>query len=262
VLRIPGLDWEERFRLFHSDVRRLRDLPADYRMNALQARHRRALETGALVVEPGLREALARFRGRLGFLDFETVAPAVPVWDGTRPREQIAAQFSYHEGPLGGPYTHAEFLAAGPGDPRGALAVQLVELTRDAERVVTYSSFERRCIRDLQRAVPALSAELIALEAKLVDLLPVVKRYVYHPDFGGSVGIKAVLPALVEGMCYGDLVRIADGGEASAKLERLIFGAGVSDAERGALRGELLEYCKLDTWAMVKLLERLWGLAA
>ena len=262
VLRIPGLDWEERFRLFHSDVRRLRDLLADYRMNALQARHRRALETGALVVEPGLREALARFQGRLGFLDFETLAPAVPVWDGTRPRQQVAAQFSYHEGPVGGPYTHAEFLADGPGDPREALAAQLVELTGDAEKVVTYSSFERRCIRDLQRAVPALSADLVALEAKLVDLLPVVKRYVYHPDFGGSVGIKAVLPALVEGMRYGDLVRIADGGEASAKLERLIFGDGVSDVERGALRGELLEYCKLDTWAMVKLLERLWGLAA
>jgi len=85
---------------------------------------------------------------------------------------------------------------------------------------------------------------------------------VHHPDFGGKVAIKAVLPTLVEGMRYGHLVRIADGGEASAKLERLIFGAGVSDAERGALRGELLEYCKLDTWAMVKLLERLWELAA
>jgi hypothetical protein len=95
-----------------------------------------------------------------------------------------------------------------------------------------------------------------------VDLLPVVKRYVYHPDFGGSVGIKAVLPALVEGMRYGDLVRIEGGGEASAKLERVILGVGVSDTERVALRGELLEYCQLDTWAMVKLLERLWELAA
>ena len=77
-----------------------------------------------------------------------------------------------------------------------------------------------------------------------------------------SVGIKAVLPALVEGMRYGDLVRITDGGEASAKLERVLFGDGVSDAERSSLRRELLEYCQLDTWAMVKLLERLWELAA
>jgi hypothetical protein len=263
VLRIPGLDWGERFRLFDGGMRLLRDLPADQRLNALQGRHRRALESGTLVVEPGLREALARFQGRLGFLDFETIAPAVPVWDGTRPREAIAAQFSYHEGPVGGPYTHAEFLAEGPGDPRAALAARLVELTRDAEKVVMYSSYERRCIRDLARAVPALSADLLTLDAKLVDLLPVVKRFVYHPDFDGSIGIKAVLPALVEGMRYGDLVQITGGGEAGAKLERLLFGgADVSDAERGALRHELLEYCKLDTLAMVKLLERLWELAA
>lgn len=263
VLRIPGLDWAERFRLFDSGVRRLRDLPADYWLGVLQARHRRALETGALVVEPGLREGLARFQGRLGFLDFETIAPMVPVWDGTHPREAIAAQFSYHEGPVGGPYTHAEFLADGPGDPREALAARLVELTRDAEKVVMYSSYERRCIRDLARAVPALAAELLALEAKLVDLLPVVKRFVYHPDFDGSVGIKAVLPALVEGMRYGDLVQISGGGEAGAKLERLLFGgADVSEDERWSLRVALLEYCKLDTWAMVKLLERLWELAA
>jgi len=263
VLRIPGLDWGERFRLFDGGARLLRDLPAEHRLNALQGRHRRALETGTLVVEPGLREALARFQGRLGFLDFETIAPAVPVWDGTRPREAIAAQFSYHEGPVGGPYTHAEFLADGPGDPRAELAARLLELTRDVERVVMYSSYERRCIRDLAHAVPALSVDLLALDAKLVDLLPVVKRYVYHPDFDGSVGIKAVLPALVEGMRYGDLVQITGGGEAGAKLERLLFGgADVSDAERGCLRRELLEYCKLDTWAMVKLLERLWELAA
>jgi hypothetical protein len=187
----------------------------------------------------------------------------VPVWDGTKPREAIAAQFSYHEGPVGGPYTHVEFLAEGPGDPREALAARLVELTRDAEKVVMYSSYERRCIRDLARAVPALSADLLTLDAKLVDLLPVVKRFVYHPDFDGSIGIKAVLPALVEGMRYSDLVQITGGGEAGAKLERLLFGgADVSDAERGALRHELLEYCKLDTLAMVKLLERLWELAA
>ena len=214
------------------------------------------------MVEPGLRKALAQFQGRLGFLDFETVAPAVPVWDGTGPFEAIAAQFSYHEGELGGPYAHDAFLPEGRGDPREALARRLLELTRGAEKVVTYSSAERRCIRNLGRAVPALAADLDVLAAKLVDLWPVVKRHVSHPDFGGSTGLKAVLPALVEGMSYGDLVRIADGGEAGVKLERYLFDRSVSEAGREALRDELLEYCELDTLAMVKLLERLWGLAA
>jgi len=227
-----------------------------------QERHRRALETGEPVVKPGLREALAPFQGRLGFLDFESVAPAVPVWDGTSPFEAIAAQFSYHEGPVGGPYMHDAFLPEGRGDPREELARRLLELTRGGEKVVMYSSAERRCIRNLGRAVPSLAAELDVLAAKLVDLWPVVKRYVHHPDFAGKTGLKAVLPALVQGMRHADLVRIAGGREASVKLERYLLDSSVSEGGWGALRSELLEYCQLDTFAMVKLLERLWGLAA
>jgi hypothetical protein len=262
VLGIPGLEWGERFRLLESGVRTVRDLPAGYRLNALQTRHRRALETWDLVVEPGLKGALAPFQGQLGFLDFETVAPAVPVWDGTSPFEAIAAQFSYHEGPLGGPYAPHAFLPEGRGDPREELARRLLELTRGAEKVVTYSSAERKCIRGLARAVPSLAAELDVLAAKLVDLWPVVKRYVHHPDFAGKTGLKAVLPVLVQGMRHADLVRIAGGREAGVKLERYLLDASLSEAGRGTLRDELLEYCELDTLAMVKLLERLWELAA
>jgi len=258
VLRIPNLKNSERLDLFHGGKRELADLPGDHRLTAVQQRHRTALASQQLIVEATLADALRPFRGQLGFLDFETVSPAVPRWTGTSPRQQIAAQFSYHEGPLGGPYAHAEFLADGRCDPREELARRLVDLTRSADAVVVYSGFEKKHIRDLQVVAPALTADLERLEGKLVDLLPVVRSHVYHPEFAGSFSIKVVLPALVQGMRYESLVAIADGGEASAKLERLLLGgADVSEVEREVLRTELLEYCKLDTWAMVKLLERL-----
>jgi hypothetical protein len=152
-------------------------------------------------------------------------------------------------------------LAEGPDDPRPELALALLEATAAAEKIVMYSPFERRCIRDLQKAVPKLERPLLELEEKLVDLLPVIRNNVYHPDFQGSCSIKFVLNPLVPELSYNDLV-IVDGMEASVEIARLLFVAHkIPHEERDRLRHDLLEYCKRDTEAMVMLLKRLRELA-
>ncbi len=179
-------------------IHRIDQLPADEKLQHTQRRQIRALRSGDMVVEPTLARDLEPFNVEaLGFLDFETIMRAVPVWDDTKPWEQLAAQFSYHESVPGGSYRHEEYLAEGPNDCRPELARRLVEATRNAARVVHYSSFEKTRIRALQHAVPELARELGELEAKLIDLLPVVRNNVYHPKFRGSFSIKDVLPALV-----------------------------------------------------------------
>src|SRR5205085_7638925 len=116
-------------------------------------------------------------------------------------------------------------------------------------------------IRALQESVPALRDELHALELKLFDLHPILKDYVYHPKFEGSFSLKYVLPALVPELSYNDLV-IMDGMVASVEIARLLFVVGrVRSDEKDALRTNLLAYCKRDTFAMVKLLQRLRGFA-
>jgi hypothetical protein len=124
-----------------------------------------------------------------------------------------------------------------------------------------YTGFERTCIRSLRDVVPSLAAELEALDGKLVDLNPVVRNYVYHPDFGGSFSIKDVLEPLVPDCSY-DGLEVNDGLVASVRIARMLFaGEDLEPAERERMRGDLLEYCKLDTWAMVRLLQRLRELA-
>jgi predicted RecB family nuclease len=222
----------------------------------------RSMKEDRLIVEPGLAQALELFSGCLGFLDFETISRAVPVWPGMSPWEQAAAQFSYHEAQADGSYSHAEFLAEGPDDARPKLAKAMVEATANAERVVMYTSFEKTRIRSLQQTVPALRAELEALEAKLIDLHPVIQHHVYHPAFEGSFSLKYVLPALVPGVSYKDLV-IVNGLVASVEIARLLFVAGmIPEAERARVRQDLLDYCERDTWAMVKLLETLFAVRA
>jgi len=238
------------------------ELPAKEKLNFTQKRQLKAMAEQRIIVEPTLRRDLEPLEAaRLGFLDFETIARAIPVWPGMAPWQQAAAQFSYHERQPDGSYTHAAFLAEGPEDARPPLAAAMVHATANALRVVMYTPFEKTRIRELQVAVPELAAELAALEAKLIDLHPVVKNCVYHPDFRGSFSLKYILTPLVPELTYNDLV-IVDGRVASVEIARLLFVADkIPRQERDRVRQDLLNYCERDTWAMVKLVERLRELA-
>jgi len=238
------------------------ELPAKEKLNFTQRRQLKAMAENRIIVEPTLAGELKPLEvAPLGFLDFETIARAIPVWPGMAPWQQAAAQFSYHERQPDGSYTHAAFLAEGPQDARPPLAAAMVHATANAERVVMYTPFEKTRIRELQLAVPELAAELAGLEAKLIDLHPVVKNCVYHPDFRGSFSLKYILTPLVPELTYRDLV-IVDGRVASVEIARLLFVADkIPRHERDRVRQDLLDYCERDTWAMVKLVEGLRELA-
>jgi len=242
--------------------RSIHDLPGELRLNPMQARQVRAVKSGSLVVEPGLVDALKEFEGPLAFIDFETVAPAIPVWPGCRPWENVPVQFSVHVRDRGGAWRHIEWLAEGPDDPRPALAERLVDACRHAGALVAYhAAFERDCLRVLALGAPHLAAELGEMELRLLDLLPAVRNHVYHPKFGGSFSLKAVLPALVPELTYDDL-EVKDGARATVELWRLVFERDALPARHAArLREALLRYCERDTWAMVRLLDRLRELA-
>jgi predicted RecB family nuclease len=258
---LAGVGAKKTVAYLERGITSIKELPANEKLNFTQKRQLKAMAENRIIVEPTLRGELEPFTGRLGFLDFETIIRAIPVWPGMAPWQQAAAQFSYHERQPDGTYTHSAFLAEGPEDARPKLAAAMVRSTTPADRVVTYTSFEKTRIRELQRAVPALATELAALEAKLIDLYPVVKNCVYHPDFRGSFSLKDILTPLVPELTYNDLV-IVDGRVASVEIARLLFVADkIPKHERDRVRQELLDYCQRDTWAMVKLVERLQELA-
>jgi predicted RecB family nuclease len=244
-----------------TGVHTIDQIPPKQKLSDPAKRQIRAMNENRLIVEPRLKAALEPFTGRLGFLDFETISRAVPVWPGMAPWEQAAAQFSYHEAQGDGTYRHVGYLAEGPQDARPPLARAMLAATAGAERIVMYTPFERTRIRSLQLAVPELAADLKALEDKLIDLHPVIRDHVYHPDFQGSFSLKYVLHPLVPELTYNDLV-IVDGLVASVEIARLLFVAQrIPPDERDRVRQDLLDYCERDTWAMVKLLERLRELA-
>jgi Domain of unknown function(DUF2779) len=262
ISNLSGVGPKKTAAYFRRGINWIRDLPPSEKLSFQQERQLKAMAEHRLIVEPTLAGALAPFRAaqHLGFLDFETIQRAVPVWPGMAPWQQGPAQFSYHERQPDGTYRHAEFLAEGPADARPPLVKAMIDATARADRVVMYTSFEKTRIREMQEAVPQLADELTALEAKLIDLHPVIRNCVYHPDFNGSFSLKDILTPLVPELTYDDLV-IVDGRVASVEIARLLFVAGkIPKHEHERVRRDLLDYCERDTWAMVKLLERLEGL--
>ncbi len=239
-------------------IKTLADIPNDHRLNAVQKRQLRAVREDRLVVEGDLADALDSLRFPIAYLDFETVAPAVPVWDGCGPYGMVPVQFSVHVEAEDGRVTHHEWIAAGPEDPRTALAQDLVEVLEGSASMVAYSAgFESGCLKDLARAVPSLSDALLHIVERLEDLLPIVRNHVYHPDFHGSFSLKKVAPALLGEDAYQDL-EIAEGQLASVELHRLMFEKDDMDPQEWeALRRDLLAYCKEDTLLLVKLRRRL-----
>jgi hypothetical protein len=242
--------------------RTLYELPTDLELSVIRQRQVRAVTSGATIVEPTLRDALRRIASPVGYLDFESVSPPIPRWPGCRPWEGVPVQFSLHvEGP-GRRHAHHWWLAEGPDDPRAELARRLVAACGGVGSVLAYyATFERQCLRHLAERVPPYAAELRRIEARLVDLGPLVRNHVYHPEFGGSFSLQHVLPALVPELSYGDLT-IQSGEAATVELARLLLAAAdLAAGEAAALRDALRRYCERDSWAMVRLHQRLAALA-
>jgi hypothetical protein len=228
----------------------------------IAARQKRAVLEDRLVVEPGLGAALRALEQPIAVLDLETVMPAIPVWPGCHPYDQVPVQFSCHVQEENGSWRHHEWIAAGGEDPRPALVRGLVEACRPARTILAYNaSFERHGLEQIGLALPALREPVRDLTSRLQDALPLVRDHVYHVDFQGSFGLKAVLPALVPELGYAGL-EIGDGMEASRVLESLLLrGEPADPTERERLRAGLRRYCGMDTWGVVRLLDRLRALA-
>ena len=193
----------------------------------------------------------------LYFLDFETVGPAVPVYDGSRPYQQLVFQYSLHkQETLISSIEHKEYLANPSQDSRIGFIEQLIEDCSNIGDILVYNiGFERGKLNDLIEIFPEYSNKLEGIINRLKDLMiPFQQKWYYTPEMRGSYSIKAVLPALVPELSYNDL-DIRDGGTASNTFLSMINGTFQGNIEEA--RRQLLEYCKLDTFAMVKILEKI-----
>ncbi len=244
------------FDLYGDGITRIEEIPDDFQVGARSLFHIRAHKAGETIIK---REELCAFIESLEYplfhLDFETFSVPIPPWDGLRPYNHVPFQYSLHvQHEPGGEAVHSGFLAEPGVDPRQAFLDSLVPATEGSGSIIVYyKSFEKGVLDSLGDQYPEYRAAMDQRIERLVDLRdPFSKRFFFTPAMGGSTSLKAVLPALVPDLSY-DALGIQNGTEAMAVFLGL---ADQADAEAyEAQRSDLWAYCKLDTLAMVRILD-------
>ena len=238
-----------------DEVIDLRDIPDDL-LNESQLRVKKHTLAGTTYFDAlGAAADLASYKAPYYFLDFETISFAVPIWKGTRPYQQIPFQFSVHKMTKSGKLEQRPFIDLSGDDPSEAFALALIDACGKNGTVFVYNAaFESSRINELAQRFPELESALRSINDRIVDLLPVAKNRYYHPSQKGSWSIKKVLPAIVPTLDYGDLDGVQDGGMAMDAFVKAIH-PDTTAAEKSMIERQLLEYCALDTFAMVKMWE-------
>lgn len=220
-----------------------------------------ALENkGAYIEEDHIRDFLQTLSYPIYFLDFETMQPVIPLFPGTKPYQQIPFQYSLHYIETeNGPLLHKEFLAESGTNPLRPIADALCrDIPMDVCVTAYNKSFECGRLKELAVMFPDLSRHLLNIRANIRDLLePFQSGYYYNRAMGGSFSIKSVLPALFPGdptLDYHNLEVVHNGSEAMTLFPRI---KDMPRGEQEKARRNLLKYCELDTYAMVKVWEEL-----
>jgi len=254
TLKGRGID---KFDYYSQGIIRLEDLPIDKLNDAQRFQAVATINKKDSTNSGAVKNFLDSLWYPICHLDFETFDMPIPPFDGTRPYQKIPFQYSLHiQKKEGAEPIHFEYLVEPGSDPRRELSEKLLaEIPEDA-CVLTYNqTFEKGVLKNLAEAFPDLADDINARIENIRDLMvPFRKRDVYRWEMRGSYSIKEVLPALVPELSYEGL-SVSDGMMAMQVCHEMCKAD--DPVKLAELRQGLLEYCRLDTLAMVKILIKL-----
>jgi predicted RecB family nuclease len=234
VSNLPNLSPKKAAALADARISLIPDIPGDFALSELQRRVCASVGTGKPWFSEQLSSELSILEFPLYFMDFETIFPAIPRHAGMWPYAHIPFQWSVHRRELPDAMVeHFEFLAEDESDPRRAFFESLSQVIGETGHIIAYNaSFESQRLEELAHWFPEYRQRVDTIKSRIWDLLPFVRRNVYHPDFGGSFSLKAVLPALVPDLTY-EGMDVCNGGEAGQAWEEML-DRQTGEEEKGA----------------------------
>ena len=257
IYDIPRLHKNKISDLKSMGILSISEIPADFPLTDTQRKHVQIMKSQAEHIElDRIRKEMGRLEYPLHFLDYETYNPGVPYFNGYQPYQHIVFQYSLHK--IEHPEAesqHSDFLSLDPLDPaREVIEHLLLDLDLAGSIIVWNESFEASRNKELAGLYTQFADRLLGMNARMFDLMKIFSQgYYIHPQFRGSYSIKNVLPVLVPDLekGYGDLP-IPQGDEAMLAWLELMTGEINSEGKAEKI-SQLLEYCELDTLAMVEI---------
>lgn len=251
-------NWIDKFAYYKEGIICLKDIPLDKLKNRQRIYVEAFLNKKDFINKEGIKEFLGSLRYPLCFLDFETTYMiAIPLFNGTKPYQQVPFQYSLHYlSNEGAKLEHKEYLAEAGIDPRRPFLESLLNNIRDDACLFVYNrTFETKILRLCQQWFPEYKKRIERIINNMIDLMAPFRRKDYYTwQMYGSYSLKYVLPALIPAMNY-EALKISDGQMASDEYMRIYYSQDVEEIAK--TRKSLLEYCRQDTLAMVEILERL-----
>lgn len=256
IYTIPRLGKKKIQILKNEGMLSITDLPENYSLSEIQGRQVKTVKTGEPWIDQNaIREMISSLLYPLYFLDYETCNPGVPLFPGFKPYQHIVFQYSLHVLGQDGEFDHSEYLGVEPGNPESALLTKLERQIGETGSVIVWNkSFEANRNKEMANRHIQFDHLLASINERMFDLMEVFRQgHFIHPDFRGSYSIKQILPVLFpeNDLCYQDLL-IPKGEDAMAIWQEIISG-GLSQSEIEERKRGLLEYCRLDTLAMVEI---------
>jgi hypothetical protein len=256
IFDIANLNYSKKFKLYDNGIINFEQI--DLNSGILNTNQllqvTSELENKSFIDKPKIKGFIKDLNYPLYFLDFETICTAIPLFNNSRPYQQLVFQYSLHIININNQITHHEYLAEiNPSiDPRETFTKRLIKECGDTGDIIVYNiSFESRMLEGLIKHYPKYEIKLNNIISRLKDIMvPFQKKWYYTPAMKGNYTIKAVLPALVPNMSYQNL-EIKEGGTASTTFSKMVDGSFEGDFDK--TRQALLDYCKLDTHAMVEI---------
>ena len=240
-------------------------------------------------LDPALGDILSSHSYPLHFIDFETSGLAVPYHAGMRPFENVAFQWSCHTiAEPGGEPIHTEWINLEDAYPNFAFAESLMNHLGRSGTVYMWATHENSILKQI-RAQMEGRMEHTKLrdwldwitDGRLVDMNDLTLKYYFHPVMKGRTSIKKVLDAVWQineslRKRYPQYVKedngkllsphkslpplvingrdafVNEGTGAITAYQSMLYGPQKGNlAVREQWKSLLLEYCKLDTLAMV-----------
>jgi hypothetical protein len=259
IFSYKGLKAKTQWDLYNQSIYLVENIPDNRPLNQLEQLvvYTQKNQTSHINQE-AIHSFVSNLNYPLYFLDFETLfMVSIPIYDNSSPFQQIPFQYSLHiKNDPDEKVEHKQFLAEADRtvDPRIAFIERLIDdLGTHGDIIVFNATFEKGRLKEIRNMLPQYSKQIDNFLNRVIDLMnPFRSRHYYTHNMKGSYSIKKVLPALIPQLSY-DGMDIADGGAASNAFMSLLDETDPETILK--TRHNLLKYCELDTFAMVRILD-------